>query len=55
MNWGRRQDPDDARNPRAGTEHGWKAPKPERKDAAGKILRQLAAERSDTRPSRRGR
>lgn len=55
MNWGRRQDPDDARNPGAGTRHGWKRPEPEPKGAAGKILRQMAAERSDSRPTRRGR
>lgn len=55
MNRGRRQDPDAARNPMTGTQHGWKRPEPEPKGAAGKILRQMASERSDSRPGRRGR
>lgn len=44
MTWGK-QDPDSARNPKAGTRHGWQRPRPEPKGAAARILKALEAEK----------
>ena len=53
MAWGSRQDPDDARNPGAGTRHGWQRPDTEPKGAGAKILKALEADKRARAAKRR--